>query len=229
MNDTSVSAVVPVYNGERYLAETLAAIRGQTHPVAEIIVVDDGSTDASAEVAAAAVPSAKVLRRPNRGSGAAMNFAVTVARGDLLAFCDADDLWHPTKIERQVAALLANPGAAYSVTDVVNFVSPELTVEPDSLEEWLLEPMAGFYAATLVVWRSAFDEIGPFDESLRHADKTEWFVRARSREVVHVTETLVRRRLHTANTSTVAASASLDEHFDLVSQRIRSSRRVKNR
>lgn len=229
MTDTAVSVVVPVYNGERYLAETLAAIRSQTHPVDEIIVVDDGSSDASADVAAATAPSATILRRPNGGAGAAMNTGVAVARGDLLAFCDADDLWHPDKIERQVAALGANPGAAYSVTDVVNFISPELAVDPDALDDWLFEPMVGYYAATLVVRRAAFDEIGPFDESLRHANKTEWFGRARSKEMIHVAETLVRRRLHTANTSTVASSANLDEYFDLLSQRIRSSRNVRNR
>ncbi|MEQ8718840.1 MAG: glycosyltransferase family A protein [Acidimicrobiales bacterium] len=230
MTAASVSVVVPVYNGERYLAETLAAIRNQTHPVAEIIVVDDGSSDTSAEVAAAAVPSAKVLRRANMGAAAAMNAGVTVARGDLLTFCDADDLWHPTKTERQVAALAEMPSAGYSITDVVNFISPELAIDPDSVDAWLLEPAAGYYTATLAVWRSAFDEIGPFDESLRHMNKTEWFLRAREHsEVAHVTDVLVQRRLHTTNTSTSCESSSLDEHLEFVAARMRAARGGRNR
>ncbi|MGQ9606919.1 MAG: glycosyltransferase family 2 protein [Thermogutta sp.] len=104
----TVSVVIPVWNAARYLPETLRSVLRQTRPPEEIVVVDDGSTDASAAVAEGFGPTVRVLRQENRGESAARNRGIEAARGEWIAFLDADDLWHPDKLARQLAAVRAH-------------------------------------------------------------------------------------------------------------------------
>src|SRR5262249_15019068 len=112
-----VSVVVPAYNAERTLRETLDSVLGQTLQDFEVLVVDDGSSDATAAVARdAGDPRVRVLSVPNGGVARARNLGIQEANGDLIAFLDADDLWRPRKLERQVEALEARPRAGMSFT-----------------------------------------------------------------------------------------------------------------
>src|SRR5262245_20179101 len=109
---SSVSVVIPCYNAGRFLKETLESILAQTRPALEVIVVDDGSTDDSAAVAGAFGPPVRVLRQSNQGESVARNRGLDEARGDWVAFLDADDVWAPDKLERQLAAVEGSPGVA---------------------------------------------------------------------------------------------------------------------
>ena len=103
-----VSVVIPLYNGEPFIGNTLATVRAQTYHPIEVLVVDDGSTDLSAAiVAAAAATDDRIIlfRIPNSGPGAARNFGIQKSRGSMVALLDADDLWHPEKIARQVKVM----------------------------------------------------------------------------------------------------------------------------
>jgi glycosyltransferase involved in cell wall biosynthesis len=112
----SVSVVVPTYNRARLLDETLRAILAQTIPVHEIIVVDDGSTDDTAQVCARQPKHVRYLRQDNTGLPAfARNLGIASATGDWIAFCDSDDQWHPRKVEVQLGAIEA-ASAQWSVT-----------------------------------------------------------------------------------------------------------------
>ena len=93
MKEILVSVIIPVYNGERYLAEALDSVLRQSHPADEIIVIDDGSTDGSAKIIESFRASVEYHWQPNGGPGAARNLGVTLAHGAFLAFLDADDLW----------------------------------------------------------------------------------------------------------------------------------------
>jgi glycosyltransferase involved in cell wall biosynthesis len=107
-----VSVIVPAFNAEATLAETLRSALAQTHAHIEVIVVDDGSTDATAAIAArmaAEDPRLTLIRTANHGLAAARNAAIAASRGAYVAPLDADDLWHPAKIERQLAAAAAAP------------------------------------------------------------------------------------------------------------------------
>ncbi len=111
----SVSVIVPAFNAERFLAQTLLSIRDQIASPGEVIVVDDGSTDATREIARAL--GATVIARSNGGPSAARNAGSAAARGEYLAFIDADDLWEPGKLAVQLGALQAYGRPAFSFTD----------------------------------------------------------------------------------------------------------------
>jgi glycosyltransferase involved in cell wall biosynthesis len=110
--DPLVSIIVPVRNGERFIRRTLESALTQTYHPIEIIVVDDGSTDRTAAIVEALASYDKrcnLFRRPHSGVSASRNFGVSQARGTLIAPLDADDLWHPQKIARQVAVMQSSP------------------------------------------------------------------------------------------------------------------------
>ena len=114
-----ISVVVPCFNAAPYVVATLRSVLAQSGFDLEIVVVDDGSTDGSADVvAAAAMPEVTVLRRENRGAAAARNEGIANARYDWIAFADADDLWLPGKLQAQWALLAAQPDARMVYTDV---------------------------------------------------------------------------------------------------------------
>src|SRR5579871_1893267 len=103
MSDLSTSVIIPVYNAEAFLAQAVESVRRQTVKPLEIIVVDDGSTDNSAQVAARL--DVHYIYQPNRGPAAARNRALTAARGQFIAFLDADDLWPDNKLAMQTEIL----------------------------------------------------------------------------------------------------------------------------
>jgi|CXWL01.1.fsa_nt_gi glycosyltransferase involved in cell wall biosynthesis len=104
-----VSVVIPTYNGERFLAQTLQCVLAQTHPAVEIIVVDDGSTDGSLDLARQVAPQAVQIVQANAGVSTARNRGLAAAHGRYVIFLDQDDIWHPLQLERQVAWLKLHP------------------------------------------------------------------------------------------------------------------------
>lgn len=117
------SIIVPAYNVAETLGETLRSLLAQTHPDFEIVVVDDGSTDRTVAVARSfGDPRIRVVQQPNRGLAGARNTGIAAARGAYVGFCDADDLWRPTKLAAHVAHLQANPevGLSYSGSELID-------------------------------------------------------------------------------------------------------------
>jgi glycosyltransferase involved in cell wall biosynthesis len=211
-----ISCVVPVYNGERFLAEGLDSVLAQTRPPDEVIVVDDGSTDGTAEVAARYAGRVTYLRQNNAGSPAARNRGVASSRGDLIAFLDADDLWHPEKLAKQAARFEARPELGLCVTLVRNFWIPELRHEEERLRGHpFTGDLPGMAPQCLLARRSVFDIVGPLDESLRLGDDTDWFLRAADKGIVleMLKEVLTYRRIHHSNLTrqvTVLREAMVD-------------------
>src|SRR5690242_17155890 len=100
-----VSAIIPAHNCERFLADAIDSALGQTYAEVECVVVDDGSTDGTADVASAYGNRVRLIRQEQRGVSAARNRGAAEAKGNLLAFLDADDRWLPERVERQLQAL----------------------------------------------------------------------------------------------------------------------------
>ncbi len=113
--DSLVSVVIPAHNSQRYIVATLDSILAQRHRPLEILVVDDGSTDSTAQIVREYAPEVRLIEQDQRGHPAARNTGIRAATGEYLAFLDHDDLWSPDKLERQMACFDRNPGARFSL------------------------------------------------------------------------------------------------------------------
>lgn len=202
MSGDGVAVVVPVHDGAAFLAEALASAVGQSRAPAEIVALDDGSTDDSAAVAAS-FPGVRCLPRPHRGVAAARNAGVVATRAELIAFLDQDDRWTPDKLAVQAAHLEARPDLGFCLARQRLFVE-EGAERPSWLRPALLaEDQPGYVPGTLVVRREVFDAVGPFDEDRPIASDADWFLRARDAGVrmEMLPEVLLERRIHRANQS----------------------------
>jgi glycosyltransferase involved in cell wall biosynthesis len=206
-----VTVVVPVHNGERHLADTLESALAQTYGRLEVIVVDDGSTDGSASVAQR-FDQVRLLTQTNQGVAAARNAGVIRGRGSFIAFMDQDDLWMPDKISAQILALLGDPAAGYALTLHRRFVTPG-QVRPAWVQpEWLERDLSGSEPSALLVRRSVFERVGPFNTGFSQASDVDWFFRASELQIkaALVPRALVLRRIHDANNSRLVSKTTAD-------------------
>jgi glycosyltransferase involved in cell wall biosynthesis len=185
-----VSVVVPAYNRAGIIGETIDNILQQTYAGMEIIIVDDGSTDNTREVLASYGDRIRWVTQKNAGPGAARNRVIDMAKGEIVAFQDSDDAWHPTKIERQVALLQKAPQAVCCVCNCI-IQLPGIVVESferaplnPSLEEgiWLnpaevLTTRFILFNQAVAVRRDVLNKIGGFNESLRLMEDMELALR----------------------------------------------------
>ncbi len=201
MTPSAVSVVMPALDAERFVEEAIRSALGQTVPPAAIIVVDDGSTDATADIAASVDPRVTVLRRAHEGIGPSRNAGLALAETTMIAFLDADDVWLPNKLERQHAAFVADPTLEAVFCLVDEFLDG---VDPES--DGVRPPRTGQSASLssgALLRRGLLDRLGPFADNA--IDWVRWWARARAlgvREHV-VPEVLLRRRIHGGNNSLV--------------------------
>lgn len=202
MTQPLISCIVPVFNGERYLREAVDSIFQQTYQPLEVLVADDGSTDGTATLLASYGDQIHYLWQPNAGPAAARNSGMQAAQGEFIAFLDADDLWHPEKLSRQMKRLHARPELDLCVTYIQNFWIPELHPEAEQLREHhLTQALPGYVTQTLLAKRALFNRVGQFDPAFHPADDTEWFSRTAEQGAVMelLPDVLVYRRLHETN------------------------------
>lgn len=203
MPEPTVTAVIPVRDGEAYLAEAIESVLAQSRPCDQIIVVDNDSSDRSAKIASGFAPAVEVVHEPQPGIGAARNAALRTARGDLVAFLDADDLWEPEKTALQLAAFEAVPRLQLAFGHVRQFVSPDLAAEEAEGLRVPAEPQPGQHIGAMLARREAIEAIGPWPEDVLISDGLTFFLRAREfgLEQTMLTETVMRRRVHGGNHS----------------------------
>src|SRR5438874_13740084 len=156
-----VSVVMPVKDGERYLAEALESVVAQTHPPHEVVVVDGASTDGSAEIARS-YAGVDVIQQAGTGFAGAWNEGVAASSGNILAFIDSDDLWEPAKLERQVECFRARPGVDYVITTMRFFTDIEGPLPPGFKPELLEGDHVANMPSALAIRREALDAVGPF-------------------------------------------------------------------
>ncbi|MCW5850181.1 MAG: glycosyltransferase family 2 protein [Anaerolineae bacterium] len=195
-----ISVIIPVYNGSRYLDAALASVQAQTHSPLDMIVVNDGSTDGSAAIAAA-YPAVRLVSQPNQGTAAARNHGVNLARGDYLAFLDQDDVWVADKLERQMAAFQARPELDMVFGQVQQFFSPDWEAAARSGLYCPPQPVTGYLPSALLVRRSSCLAVGPFETGWRVGEWANWFVRACDLGLTAwvVPHVVAWRRLHAGN------------------------------
>jgi glycosyltransferase involved in cell wall biosynthesis len=175
-----VSVVIPAWNAAATIAETLESIARQTVPPGEVILVDDGSTDATAEVAQRAHPGIRVFRQQRAGAAAALNRGVRECSGPLLAFLDADDLWVPGKLETQLGILDNDPQADAVIGSMEMFLCPSVSAEEARRYRLPEKPQVARLLGALLARRAVFDRVGSFAEDLHLGHSIDWFDRAQA-------------------------------------------------
>jgi glycosyltransferase involved in cell wall biosynthesis len=217
-----VTCVVPVFNGEKYLAESLESVLAQTYAPIEIMVVDDGSTDRTPAILAGFGNEIRSIRQANAGPSAARNRGIADAKGEYIAFLDADDLWVAAKTEIQMRRFASLPNLAVCTSLMQNFWMDELADEASRLKDTdAARPQPG-PSQTMLVRSEVFDSVGRFDPELRHRDVHDWIARAREVGVQfdQVDEVLVHRRLHASNLSRSRGAADTQELFAILEKRL---------
>ena len=197
-----VSAIVAVYNGERFLGAALESIYAQDYQPIEVIVVDDGSEDGTARIARS-LSGVRYLFQENQGPAAARNAGIAVAGGEFVAFLDHDDLMAPNKLRLQVGFLQDHPEVGCVLTRQAIFLEPG-TVRPPWLQrDSILGDLGGVQPLSALVRRTVFERVGLLDPAYRLAEGTEWFARVREAgvKIALLPEVLLYRRVHGSNLS----------------------------
>jgi glycosyltransferase involved in cell wall biosynthesis len=202
MSRPSVSVVLAVRNGERYLAAAIASVLEQTYVPHEILVVDGRSHDRTAEIARS-FPAVRCLPQSDLGVANAYNLGIAAATGALVAFLSHDDLWTPDKLQVQVAYMEEHPDVHYTTARVRFFLEPGCAVPPGFRPELLEGDHVGCIMETLVARRPVFDVVGTFDPTLATAEDVDWFARAKDVGVptAVLPQVLLRKRIHDTNLS----------------------------
>jgi glycosyltransferase involved in cell wall biosynthesis len=189
MSYPKVSVLIPCFNAERFIGETLESVLSQTAPGIEIIVVDDGSTDRSRDVVCSFMrPNLRLVEQVNRGQTAALNKCLEYATGDYIQYLDADDLIEPDKIERQIARLMDNPRYVASAEWGRFYHQPDETVfDPEPVWcdltpiDWLAfsraDGLGMMLPALWLIPAAIVRAVGPWVEDLTLNNDAEYFTR----------------------------------------------------
>jgi glycosyltransferase involved in cell wall biosynthesis len=218
-----ISVLITAFQAERFLGAALDSALAQTLPPTEIIVVDDGSTDGTADVVRTYGDHVQLVEVSHGGVSRGRNHAMESATGELWAFLDADDLWRSTKLELQVAALHGPPSLDAVFCLVDEFIDKEQRGSAGSRAPGLAR--SGPLPSGLLIRAEAARRVGPFDPTRDHGDWLDWWGRATLLPLLHgeVDEVLCDRRIHGAN-STLSRQATGDAYLSALRDRIRRGR-----
>jgi glycosyltransferase involved in cell wall biosynthesis len=211
-NSQLVSVVIPSYNSARFVCEAVESALNQSYRPHEVIVVDDGSTDDTVQVLDRFRGSIRYVYRPNGGLSAARNTGIRESGGELIAFLDADDVWLPEKLKRQLACLAENPCAALVHSDVLywDVATGQKTRQDRGRRHYVGSCYERFFQgnrvtpSTILIRRDCLSRVGFFDEGIRRPTTQDYdlcFRIARSHELAYVDQPLIHYRLHGMNFS----------------------------
>jgi len=198
-----VSVIIPVYNYDRYLGEAIESVLNQTHRRLEVIVVDDGSTDRSAEVAKSfADRGVRYCYQANAGIGPARNKGAQSAEGEFIAFLDADDRWPLHKIERQLEAFETDETLEMVFGQALQLQNgPEWDAAVREYKPAVAGMVPGMVPGTMLIKRHAFFRVGLFKGDLKVGEFIDWYARAVELKVrsLVLPELFLWRRIHDSN------------------------------
>lgn len=228
-----VSALMPVYNTERFIGEAIESVLAQDYDDIEIIVVDDGSTDRTAEIAKS-YPKVRYILKEHSGIMTTRNRTLREATGEFITFIDADDLWCPGKLKMELEFLEQHPEFDVVRSKMKNFTAipeNELTVDEKEIFENENVQLLGMHCFRKYV----VDKVGFFDESLKYDEDTEWLVRMKVAgfKVGDIDKVHLLRRVHDKNISVKRGednkNITLAELKRLMMKSIRSGIKLQNK
>ena len=208
----TVSVVIPVHNGEKYLQETIRSVLNQTLKPFEIIVVDDGSTDKSIKITESFAPHINLIKNKNNGAASARNTGILKSKGEFLAFLDADDLWLPKKLEIQMDFLRSNRHIEILYSQAIQFYSPDLPGKIRETIKIVKEAQPFHVPGTLLLSKKSFLSIGLYNEEYETGENIDWYLRALDSDIeIHtLNKVLIRRRIHANNSSRFKKAEKID-------------------
>lgn len=204
LHDNATSVIIPAYNAQNYLAQAIESVLAQTSLPQEVVVVDDGSTDATPQIAKQ-FSRVTYVRQENAGVAAALNHGGRVAKGHLIAFLSADDIWDKEKLTCQLRALDDQPNRLV-FGHMLHFVSPELSPSEAGKLVCPPNPMPAFSAGTLLTRLDTFMAVGPLNEKFAVGEFMDWYGRSKDAgmEAIMLSKVVSHRRVHRENQSTKA-------------------------
>jgi glycosyltransferase involved in cell wall biosynthesis len=190
-----ISVIIPVLNGEKYLAAAIESILAQNYRPIQLIVVDDGSTDKTAALAKG-FDQVEYHFQDHAGVPTALNRGITESKGSFIAFLDADDLWMPGKLGRQLEAFENDPDLSLVLGRVEQFREEGLDGAPVSLGIF-----NGYLKIAMLIRRSALFQVGFFDTQWTTGDFIDWYIRATELRLksLMLHEVVAKRRIHETN------------------------------
>ena len=229
MSEVLVSVIIPVFNGERFLAQALGSVFAQDHRPLEVIVIDDGSTDASAAVARS-FDEVILIQQGNGGPAAARNAGLSRATGSLFTFLDADDQMAPGRLTTQVEHLRTHPDIGCVIMKQELLLEPGMTVPSWVRPLGAPDDVVGGLMVTAMVRVEAAQLVGGFDPSYRVCEDVDWLFRLREAgvELEILPAVGVLRRIHRDNASH-QVSAMRSALTRVVRERLERSRSGRSR
>jgi len=199
--DAKVSVVIPFFNREQYLADAIGSALAQENVITEVIAVDDGSTDASADAARSFGEPVRYVYQENAGAGAARNKGVELSTGGFLAFLDSDDVWPENRLRWQLRAFSEEPEIDMVFGHVDHFVSPELDESFKRSVKYPEQRMPAYLTGGFLIKRASFDMVGPFDAKWEVGEFIDWYMRAREKGLgsILLPQVVLLRRVHRTN------------------------------
>jgi len=182
MENPLISVIIPVFNGELFIADAIHSVFAQKYEPLEIIVVDDGSTDGTAELVKSIPGNLRYFYQENAGVAKARNKGLEMAKGDLIAFIDADDVWVKNKLEIQRNLIKSNPAAEIVLGCLVQ--KPFISIE--DLYQLDIQKETGIFASQLgcaLIKKHVFEMAGGFDEEMKLAEDVDWLNRTREANI----------------------------------------------
>ena len=223
-----ISIIIPVYNTEKYVKEALDSIFSQTYKNFEIICIDDGSIDNSLSILESFGDKIQIIKNDkNHGTSESRNKGIHVAKGEFIAFLDADDVWTSNKLELQIKEFNNNSDLDISFTHMQCFISPELSEQAKSLRSCPSNPILGYVPSTAMIKRSSFDKVGYFDRKFKNVEFMDWINKAKEGSLnIEITkEVLLFRRIHETNLGIVDREHTRNDYLKVIKESLDRKRK----
>lgn len=222
-----ISVLIPVFNGERYIKAAIDSVFSQTYPVHEIIVLNDGSKDNCAGIIKQ-IPEIVYIETPHGGIAKARNRLIRESSGEWVAFLDADDLWHPEKLEKQAAYLQEHPGCSIVMCGIESFLD-ECVLVPSMRQLELVQAKYPCLLSAALIHKELFARFGFFNEGYHHSEDTDWFMRLSANGVSvreAAAEVLCYYRIHNSNTM-LRSDMNRESYFQMIAAAARKRNKPK--
>jgi len=221
MENKLVTTIIPAYNGEKYLDDAISSVLNQTEKNFEIVVVDDGSSDATRSIVEKYGSRVRYFYQKNRGTASARNHGIHFAAGHFFAFLDQDDLWLANKLAVQLEAFRADPKLDFVFGQVEQFYSPDIDDDLRNKIHNPSVPVPGILASAMLVKREAFFQVGFFETKWKIGEWSSWYIRAvdLGLNMTVLSDLVAKRRIHSGNKGILHRNA-LNEYAQILKKSI---------